>query len=175
MQEEIIDKSINVAVRIVNLTLGEILKGLEAIIAGFEKNRQVSTPDGPVKLKQGRQTLRQLHRHNEGLANIELTNPNLRELNKTMKDRDIAFSCVKDGKGKYTLFFKGKNENEMTNAFKRYAEKMVAQADKKAGKTAKREEKKSIRQELREAKAAAKSLELGRDKVKTRSRGALSR
>jgi 5-bromo-4-chloroindolyl phosphate hydrolysis protein len=78
-----------------------------------------------------------------------------------MKKADIDFSCVKDGKGKYTLFFKGKNAEEMTSAFKRYTEKTVARADKKATKT-----------ELREAKAAAKALDKGLKKDKKKDRGA---
>jgi hypothetical protein len=134
MQEEIVDKSIDVAARITNLTLSQILKALDTIIKGLEKKPDEKTPEQPKdpELKEGKQTLKELHKHNEGLANIELTNPNLRELNKYMKKADIDFSCVKDGKGKYTLFFKGKNEDEMTHAFKRYTQKMIVREDKKA-------------------------------------------
>ena len=134
-------------------------------------------------MKQGKQTLKQLHSHNEGLTAIELTDPNLRDLHKSMKKADIDFSCVKDGKGKYTLFFKGKNAEEMTTAFKRYTEKITARADIQAGKktarddkqamrTAAWEEKQSIRAELKAAKAEAKALDAGREKVKNRSKGA---
>ena len=191
MQEEIVEKSVDVAVRITNLTLDLILKALDAIIKGLEEKpgekpldaaKDPQTPEKP-ELKQGKQTLKELHKHNEGLATIELTDPNLRDLHKSMKKADIDFSCVKDGKGKYTLFFKGKNAEEMTNAFKRYTEKVTARADIQAGKkvarddkqakrTAVREEKQSIKQELKEAKAAAKALDKGRDKVKNRSKGA---
>jgi hypothetical protein len=193
MQEEVIDKSVDVAVRIVNLTLTEILKGIEAIISALEKKQ--AEPTDPAKnpniskapaLKEGKQTLRELHKHNEGLATIELTNPHLRDLHKSMKKADIDFSCVKDGKGKDTLFFKGKNAEEMTHAFKRYSEKITARADIQAGKkvvrdekqakrTEIRAEKKSIRQELKEAKAAAKALDAGRGKEKNKSRGARDR
>jgi hypothetical protein len=162
MQEEIVSKSVDVGFRISNLTLDLILKGLDAITKQLEKK-----PDEAAKTpepKQGRQTLKQLHRHNEGLAAIELTEPNLRELHKSMKKADIDFSCVRDGKGKYTLFFKGKNAEEMTGAFKRYTEKVTKIADKKA-----------VRAELREAKAAAKAPDAGRDKEKNRSRGARDR
>ena len=169
MQEEVVSKSVEVGFRISNLTLDLILKGLDAVSKGLEKKpdekpldaaKGAQTPKDP-ELKSGKQTLKNLHKHNEGLSTIELKDPNLRDLYKSMKKSDIDFSCVKDGKGSYTLFFKGKNADEMTSAFKKYTEKTVARADKKAIKT-----------ELREAKAAAKALDKGRDKVKNRSKGA---
>jgi hypothetical protein len=166
MQEEIVEKSVAIGFQVANLTTTAILKALEALTKKLEKKPdeitpgQSKTPAEP-ELKHGKQTLKNLHKHNEGLSTIELTDPNLRDLYKSMKKADIDFSCVKDGKGKYTLFFKGKNADEMTSAFKRYTEKTVARADKKAIKTA-----------LREAKAAAKELEKGRDKVKNKSKGA---
>ena len=149
MQEEIVSKSVEVGFRISNITLDLILKGLEAITKSLEKDKgekpldaakDAQTTKDP-ELKHGKQTLKQLHKHNDGLAPIELTDPNLRQLNKSMKRADIDFSVVKDGKGKYTLLFKGKDADEMTTAFKRYTEKMVSIADKKAAKTAARDKK----------------------------------
>ena len=61
MQEEIVDKSIDVAARITSLTLSQILKALDAIIAGLEKKpdekpldaaKEAQTPKDP-ELKQG--------------------------------------------------------------------------------------------------------------------------
>ena len=167
INEELVSKSAEVGFRISNLTLDLILKGLDMAIKGLEKDKAVKTAGDPVKepktpeLKQGKQTLKQLHKHNEGAVPIELTDPNLRQLNRAMKKADIDFAVEKDGKGKYTLYFKGKNADEMTTAFKKYTQKVTQIADKKA-----------VRQELREAKVAAKALDAGRDKVKNRSKGA---
>jgi len=188
INEELVSKSAEVGFRISNLTLDLILKGLDALIKGLEQDKAekpldaaVDTPKEP-ELKHGKQTLKELHKHNEGLASIELKDPNLRELNKACKKKDIDFSCVKDGKGSYTLLFKGKNAEEMTNAFKRYTEKMVARADrtaarddKQAKRTAAREEKQSIRAELKQAKIDAKALETGKSKEKNRGKGARDR
>jgi hypothetical protein len=172
MQEEIVEKSVAIGFQVANLTATAILKGLEAITAALEKKPDEKTPDTvkdaqtpkDPELKQGKQTLKELHKHNEGLSSIELTDPNLRQLHKSMKKADIDFSCVKDGKGKYTLFFKGKNADEMTHAFKRYTKKIVMQKATKPIKT-----------DLKEAKTAAKALDKGRDKVKNKSKGALEK
>jgi len=40
MQEEIVDKSVELGVRIAGLTAKQILKGLEAIISGLEKKQR---------------------------------------------------------------------------------------------------------------------------------------
>lgn len=168
MQEEIVSKSVEIGFRVTNLSLDLILKGIDMITKELEKGKG-ETPEQPGKakapeLKHGKQTLKQLHKHNDGLSTVELTDPNLRQLHRAMKKEDIDFSVVKDGKGKYTLFFKGKNADEMTHAFKKYTAQVTKIADKKA-----------VRQELREAKAAAKALSAERDKVKNRSKGARDR
>jgi len=198
INEELVEKSVEVGFRIANLSLDLILKGLDALIKKLEgkpdeKARDPAHDPAQPKepeLKEGKQTLKELHDHNEGLEFIELTDPNLRELNKACKDKDIDFSVVKDGKGKYTLCFKGAEANEMANAFKRYTERMVERAEIQAGKKAAKDEKtfqrdfrkleksearaekKSIRAELKQAKIEAKALEAGRDKAKNISRGA---
>ena len=169
INEEVAGKSVEIGFRISNLSLDLILKGLAFAADKLKEKPNDNPQELPAaqndktdpELKSGKQTLKELHKHNEGLATMELKDPNLRDLYKEMKKNDIDFSVVKDGKGKYTLFFKGKNAEEMTNAFKKYTEKAVAKAEKKA-----------IKAELKEAKAAAKALDKGRDKVKNRSKGA---
>jgi hypothetical protein len=168
INEEVAGKSVEVGFRISNLTLDLILKGLNFITDKL-KDKPGETPDKPAaahettdpELKSGKQTLKELHKHNEGIATMELKDPNLRDLYKEMKKNDIDFSCVKDGKGKYTLFFKGNNAEEMTNAFKKYTEKTVAKAEQKAIKT-----------ELKQAKAEAQTLDAGRNKEKKKDKGA---
>ena len=175
MQDEINEKSINLAVRIGKITADELRKTFDKIIADLEEKRanpekvpeqpkeskdpkQQKEPKNPKepKLKHGKQTLKQLHKHNDGLSSIELKDPNLRQLLRETKKNDIDFSVMKDGKGKYTLFFKGRNTEEMTNAFKRYANKTVNTA-----------EKKSIKLDLKIAKSVSQEFNrLDREKYK---------
>jgi alkanesulfonate monooxygenase SsuD/methylene tetrahydromethanopterin reductase-like flavin-dependent oxidoreductase (luciferase family) len=180
MQDEINEKTCNLAVRVGNTTAAELRRALEKVMADLKQKRQqgAKTPvpqkeptapqtpqePKPPELKSGRQTLKQLHKHNDGLSSIALTDPNLRQLRSFMKRYDIDFATVKDGKGKYTLFFKGKNAEEMERAFKGYTEKVVKKAEKKA-----------IKAELKEAKAEAKKRDKGRSKEKNKSKGARDR
>ena len=127
INEDLTQRECNLAVRIGSLAANEIKKALEKLIAELEaqKGAKAQGQSKVPELKQGKQTLKQLHQHNEGLSSVELKDPNLRKLCREMKKDDIDFACVKDGKGKYTLFFKGKNADEMTHALKSYTQKMV--------------------------------------------------
>ena len=166
INEDLTQRECNLAVRIGSLAANEIKKALEKLIADLEAGKGAKSPglsrQKDPELKKGKQTLKQLHQHNEGLSSVELKDPNLRKLYREMKKDDIDFACVKDGKGKYTLFFKGKNADEMTHALKSYTQKMV-KLDKA---------KPSIKNTLDEAKKSAQTLDAGRDKVKNMSKGA---
>jgi len=166
INEDITQRECNLAVRVGSLAANEIKKALEKLIADLEAQKgaksqgqsQTKTPE----LKKGKQTLEQLQKHNEGLSTIELKDPNLRELYKSMKKDGVDFAPVKDGKGKYTLFFKAKDVDTLTHALKNYTQKVV-KLDKA---------KPSIKNTLDEAKKSAQTLDAGRDKVKNMSKGA---
>jgi len=169
MQDEINEKSINLAVRVGQLAAGELRKAIDKLIADLESGKystenikKTFAGDKTTELKHGKQTLKQLSKHNDGLSTVELKHPDLRLLHRTMKKHNIDFAAVKDGKGKYTLFFKGKDADSVTHAFKQYTQKLVKQASRKP----------SINKTLAAAKQAAQALNNGRDKVKNKDRGA---
>ena len=169
INEELTQKEFNLAMRIGQSSINEIKKALDKLLATLEspkpKSQSLATGPGQNKkpeLKKGRQTLKQLQKHNAGLSTVELKHPNLRQLHKAMKQNGIDFSAVKDGKGKYTLFFKSKDAATLTRALKGYTQKLVTQ-----------QRKPSIKKTIAAAKeAVAKALTTGRDKVKNVSRGA---
>ena len=169
MHEEINEKSINLAVRVGKVTATELKKALDKVLASMTnpQNKSKTTAKTTTKSdktpdpKRGKQTLKQLSKQNAGLTSVELKDPNLRLLNSTMKQHGVDFAAVKDGKGKYTLFFKAKDADSITHAFKQYTQKAVQRAPKP-----------SISKTLTAAKAAAQALNNGRDKVKNRDKGA---
>jgi len=173
MNEEIAGKSLEVGFRIANLSLDLILKGLEFIKEKLddEQSKQSKTPEIPnlnhteanPKVKEGQMTLKELQKQGGGLSTVELEKPHLRTLKNTLKKHGVDFSVVKDGKGQYTLFFKGKDADSMAHAFKQYTRQMVKMENSN---------KPSINKTLTAAKKLAQSLNSGRDKEKTKSRGA---
>ena len=173
INEEINDQAFSVVARISELTLNEIKKAIEKITADLKSGKydpmnikNAITGEKSPELKHGQMTLKQLSKHNDGLSAVELTDPNLRQLYREMKRHNIDFAAVKDGKGKYTLFFKGKDADSMTHAFKQYTQKVVNRAHSN---------KPSINKTLAAAKKLTQALGNQVDKVKNRDRGARDR
>ena len=166
INEEITQKECNLASRVADMGIQEIRKAIDKIMADLaqRKNKASPTPGKTPEVKSGKMTLKELQKQGAGLSTVELKDPHLRLLNKTLKKHGVDFSAVKDGKGKYTVFFKGKDADTVTHAFKQYTQKLV-KMDKGMGKP-------SINKALAAAKALAQSLNAGRDKVKDISKGA---
>jgi len=166
INEELVQKELVFAERLANIGISEIRRFVEKKIQQFEAVSKKAVAKSAKKPKptpsHGKMTLKELQRQNGALSTVELKAPHLRLLKSTLNKHGIDFSIVKDGKGLYTLFFKGKDADTVTHAFKQYTQKIV-KLDKN---------KKSINKELTEAKEIAKSLNAGRDKEKNKSRGA---
>ena len=164
LSEDTNDKTVNLAVRTSKITgnaLKFIIKKLLAELNKKDKPGQLDTE----KEKHGRTTLKKLSQKNDGLTSVELSNPDLRMLNKIMKKHGVDFAAVKDGKGKYTLFFKGKDKDAITHALKDYAKKLI-----KLGKS-----NPSIRPTLNSARVEAQTRSKNKSKEKNRNRGGLER
>jgi hypothetical protein len=163
VQDTINEKSFTLGARVGRITADELEKAVDKLLAELEKGKQNNL--NPLaksgELKHGKMTMKELAKHNAGLSSIELKDPNLRLLNKTMKQNGVDFSPVKDGKGHYTLFFKGRDADALTHAFSQYTKKVTERAVKP-----------SIGATLTAMKDAAKTLADSRDKVKNLDKGA---
>ena len=164
INEEITQKECNLASRVGDIAIQEIRKAVEKLIADLEKRKNKSMSTKKPEVKHGKMTLKELQKQGGGLSTVELKDPHLRLLQKTLSKHGVDFTAVKDGKGKYTLFFKGKDADTITHAFKEYTQKLM--------KMEKGLVKPSINKALEVAKEQAQSLNVGRDKEKTMSRGA---
>ena len=160
LQEEINNKSFSLGARVGKVTAAELKKVLEKLIAELQAGKAKSRVQ-KSELPHGKMTMKELSKHNAGLSSIELKDPDLRLLYQTMKQNGVDFAPVKDGKGKYTLFFKGRDADALTHAFQQYTAKLTD-----------REKKPSINATLAAMKEAAAKLNIGRDKVKNKDKGA---
>ena len=156
LHEEVNREEMQLGAKVANLTVAEIRKAIEKLLAELKEQKQ------HPNVKHGKQSLKELAAQNAGLSSMELKNPNLRQLHREMKKSGIDFSPVKTGKGEYLLFFKGRDADAMTHAFNQYIKKIVKQA-----------EKPSIRKMLSAFKEKAAQMNAGRDKVKNRSKGGI--
>ena len=157
LQEEITQKTLALCVEASKMTAQLLQQAMKKVLADMEKHKK------NPQLRHGKQTLRQLMKHNTGVSNIEITDQNIQAFSATAKKYGIDFALKKDTCGeipRYLVFFKGRDADVITAAFREFSAKNLE-----------KEKKPSIRKELDKAKQQAKAQHRQREKVKTKDRG----
>ena len=159
MQEEVTQRTIALCVEATKLSAGMLQQAKKKVLDEMQKG----VTGHKTKLHHGKQTLRQLMKHNTGVSNIEITDRNIRAFSATAKKYGIDFALKKDTSGeipRYLVFFKGRDADVITAAFREFSAKNLE-----------KEKKPSIRKELEQAKQQSKAQHRQREKVKTKDRG----
>ena len=154
MQEEVTRKTIALAIKAAKLDGKMLQAALRKLLQLYRKARD--TPH------HGKQTLKQLMRHGTGVSNIEITDANIKAFESTAKKYGIDFALKKDATEsppRYLVFFKGRDADVLTAAFKEFSAKKLTQ-----------EKKPSIRKLLSTLKEAAQGKNAERAKVKNKDR-----
>ena len=159
MQEEITGKAVAVIVDGAKMSEQVLEKALQKFLEA-QKNKS-------PKMHRGKQPLKQLAGQNAGLANIEISDRNIKAFTHVAKKYHVDFALKKDTTAeqpRYLVFFKSRDADAITAAFQEFASRKMS-----------REEKPSIRERLAQAKEqAAQKVEhraLDREKVKGKERG----
>ena len=157
MQEEVNEKVIALSIKGTKLTAELLQKSMKFLLSQIKK--QTTKAMQP----RGKQTLKQLMKQNAGVSNIEITDGNIKAFESTAKKYGIDFALKKDTTEqppRYLVFFKGRDADVLTAAFKEVSQKKLNTR-----------EKPSIRQTITamKEKAAAKNVERG--KLKNKERG----
>ena len=155
MQEETNEKTIALYIKTGKLTAQTLQKAMKAILSKGKK--QLAKPP------QGKQSLKQLMKQNAGVSNIEITEGNIKAFESTAKKYGIDFALKKDSTEtppRYLVFFKGRDADALTAAFKEFSAKKLTQ-----------EQKPPIRKLIVSLKEKAAALNTQRDKVKNKDRG----
>ena len=132
MQEEVNDKTIALSVKTAKLT-GTMLKAvLRKFLEEQAKAKQKSKTKS-AEPKHGKQTMKQLMKQNTQLTGIEVTDGNIKSFEKVARKYGIDFSLKKDASEdppKYIIFFKAKDIDVMTAAFKEYTKNDLKKTNK---------------------------------------------
>ncbi len=150
MQEEVQNKTVTLAINTSKLTARELKQALEKFLA-YQKNRHNGKAQTKDVIPPGKQTVKQLAKQNQGMANIEITDSNIRTFDRVARKYGVDYAVKKDktvDPPKYFVFFKAKDTDALTAAFKDYTKKSV-----KA-----KERKESVLDKLSKAKQAIKEL-----------------
>lgn len=160
MQDEVNAKVVALMIKGGKIS-GEVLKkALDKFVEELEKaQKQMSQP----KTYRGKQSVKHLVQQNAAISNIEVTDGNIKSFERTANKYGIDFALKKDTSEqppRYLVFFKGRDVDVMTAAFKEFSAKKVKQ-----------QEKPSLRQKLSREKEQTKAQHKEKVKVKAKDRG----
>ena len=159
MQEEVTQGAVTLIVNGSKMTEQAFEKAVKKFLEEVQKSKQ-------PKLYRGKQTLKQLAGQNAGLANIEISDKNIRAFTQVAEKYHVDFALKKDTAAeqpRYLVFFKSRDADAITATFQEFASRRMG-----------REGRPSIRERLKEAREqAAQKAEhrtIDREKVKARDR-----
>ncbi|WP_270470984.1 PcfB family protein [Hungatella hathewayi] len=139
MQEEVENRTLTLVVsgtkftgRLLKAAISKYLAHRKEKIRKEKKLQKQRSRDAPVK-PQGKQTVKQLIGQNQGVSNIEITDPSIKEFEKIARKYGVDYAVKKDRSSsppKYLIFFKGRDADALTAAFTEYTGKKVRKAEK---------------------------------------------
>ncbi len=161
MQEEVENRTLTLIVSGTKFT-GRLLKAAIAKYLAHRKEKKLQKKrDTPVK-PQGKQTVKQLIGQNQGVSNLEITDPSIKEFERIARKYGVDYAVKKDRSctpPKYLIFFKARDADALTAAFTEYTQKKVQKKDRP-----------SVLETLDKFKALVKNTVMERSKRKERER-----
>lgn len=158
MQEEVTGKSVALIIDGTKMSEQVLEKALQKFLEA-QKNKS-------PKMHRGKQTLKQLAGQNAGLANIEISDRNIKTFTHIAKKYHVDFALKKDTTAeqpRYLVFFKSRDADAITAAFQEFASRRMG-----------REERPSIRERLNQAREQTEQKAdhhtVDREKVKVKDR-----
>ena len=160
MQDEVNTIVIALVIKGGRISAEVLEKALKKFVEEIEKaQKQASRP----KTYRGKQSIKHLVEQNAAISNIEVTDGNIKSFEHTARKYGIDYALKKDTSEqppRYLVFFKGRDVDVMTQAFKEFS-----------AQTIKQKEKPSLRQKLSRQKEQSKSQHREQAKVKSKDRG----
>ena len=128
-----------------------VLKSAISKYLAYRKEKKVEKARASPVKPCGKQTVKQLVGQNEGVANIEITDRNIRDFDRVARKYGVDYALKKGKSGelpKYLVFFKARDGDALTAAFKEYT-----------AKTERKKERPSVLQTLRRLKEQAATID----------------
>ena len=164
MQEEVENRTVTLIVSGSKFT-GRMLKtAISKYLAHRKEKKMQSQRDGPV-IPHGKQTVKQLVGQNQGVSNLEITDPSIKEFERIARKYGVDYAVKKDRScdpPKYLVFFKARDADALTAVFTEYSSKKVKKAEKS--------DRPSVLEKLKRFKEMVKNTVVDRNKHKEMER-----
>ena len=134
MQEEVENKTLTLAINGSKLT-GRMFKS--AISKYLAHRREVKqqkrrSRDSPV-IPHGKQTVKQLIGQDQGVSNIEINDPTIKDFERIARKYGVDYAIKRDRSSdppRFLIFFKSRDADALTAAFNEYAGNKVKKASR---------------------------------------------
>lgn len=162
MQEEVENRTLTLVVSGTKFT-GRLFKAAISKYMAHRREKKLEkqrSRDSPVTPK-GKQTVKQLIGQNQGVSNIEINDPSIRDFERIARKYGVDYAVKKDRSAsppKYLIFFKARDVDALTAAFSEYTQKKVKKAD--------RSERPSVLEKLAQFKELLKNTVVDRSRRK---------
>ena len=154
MQEEVTQKTIALVIKTAKLDANVLKAAMRMYLNHRRQNAQKM---------HGKTSVKKLVGEGVGVASIEVTDGNIKSFERVARKYGVDFALKKDKSGdipKYLVFFKARDADALTAAFREYTAKEVKRAS---------QDKPSVLEQLRALKA--KVLSLTPDKARNKDKG----
>ena len=160
MQDEVNTKVVAIAIKGGKISAEVLEKALKKFVEEIEKAQKTASQP---KTYRGKQSIKHLVEQNAAISNIEVTDGNIKSFQRTANKYGIDYALKKDTSEeppRYIVFFKGRDVDVMTQAFKEFSARTVKQQDKP-----------SLRRKLSHEQEQSKAKHKEKVKVKAKDRG----
>ncbi len=154
MNEEVSDKTVRLAVTTTKVTVRMLIRGLIAWKRNHDRKKDVNRMAKDTT-PHGKQTVKELVGQGQGVSSMEIGDSGIRDFKKIANKYGVDFAIVKDKEvdpPKYTVFFKARDADAITQILKEYAAKQTKR------KKAAEKERPSILQKLKKFKEKVASM-----------------
>lgn len=122
MQEDVENRAVALSIKATKLTSKMLEAAIKKALAEMEKRQK-----SPAVYK-GKQSVKHLVQQGAGVSNIEITDGNIKSFERVARKYGIDFALKKDMSTqppKYLVFFKSKDADALTAAFREYSGKVL--------------------------------------------------
>lgn len=125
MQEEVENRTVNLAISTTRLTARSLLKLALKGMAIIKQKHAAAKNEKPI----GKQSIQDLIGQNQGVTSIDISKTDLKGFEKYARRYGVDYAITKDKSvmpPKYLVFFKARDADAMTAAFNAYSAEIMA-------------------------------------------------
>ena len=130
MQEEVESRTVTLAISATKLTARTLRDAIRKLLAAWKKGQELKQRN-IQQITHGKQTVKELVGQNAGVSNIEITDSNIKSFERVARKYGVDYAVKRDrsvSPPKYLVFFKARDADALTAAFKEFSAKTVQKA-----------------------------------------------